>query len=259
MINTLNFWLLASGLLVVMLALLEIGRKIGIHRHEVDPEGAGSGLGAIDGAVFGLMGLLIAFTFSGAAARFDGRRQLIGQEANDIGTAYLRIDLLPQSAQPVVREDFRNYTNTRIAIFRQLRLDIGAAKEEMDRSIALQGKIWNEAVAGCREVNSPAVTTLVLSSINDMIDITTTRQVAAETHPPAVVFYGLGLLVLATSLLAGYGMAESKSRSWMHMLVYALIMAATLYVILDLEYPRFGLIRLDAADHVLVDVRNSMK
>ena len=259
MINTLNFWLLASSLLVVMLALLEIGRKIGIHRRKVDPEGAGAGLGAIDGAVFGLMGLLIAFTFSGAAARFDGRRQLIGQEANDIGTAYLRIDLLPPSAQPALREDFRNYVDARLATFRELRLDIDAAKEEMDRSIALQEKIWNEAVAGCREVNSPAVTTLVLSSLNDMIDITTTREVAAETHPPLVVFYGLGLLVLATSLLAGYGMAESKSRSWMHMLVYALIMAATLYVILDLEYPRFGLIRLDAADHVLVDVRNSMK
>jgi hypothetical protein len=92
-----------------------------------------------------------------------------------------------------------------------------------------------------------------------MIDITTTRLVATEMHPPSVVFYGLGLLVMATSLLAGYGMAESKKRSWMHMVVYAVIMAATLYVILDLEYPRFGLIRIDAADRLLVEVRNTMK
>ena len=60
MINALNFWLIAISLLLVMLALLEIGRRIGIHRHCVDPEGASAGLGAIDGAVFGLMGLLIA-------------------------------------------------------------------------------------------------------------------------------------------------------------------------------------------------------
>jgi hypothetical protein len=103
------------------------------------------------------------------------------------------------------------------------------------------------------------VTTLVLSSLNDMIDITTTRSVATQMHPPSVVFYGLGLLVIATSLLAGYGMAGSKHRSWMHMTVYALIMASTLYVILDMEYPRFGLIRVDAADQLLLDVRSNMK
>ena len=113
MINVLNFWLLAGGLLLGILAFLEVGRRIGLHRKQVDPEGAGAGLGAIDGAVFGLMGLLIAFTFSGAATRFDARRQLVGQEANDIGTAYLRIDLLPQAAQPALREDFRNYTEAR--------------------------------------------------------------------------------------------------------------------------------------------------
>jgi uncharacterized membrane protein YagU involved in acid resistance len=83
--------------------------------------------------------------------------------------------------------------------------------------------------------------------------------VAGETHPPQVIFYGLGLLVIATSLLAGYGMAGAKKRSWMHMMAYAVITAATLYVILDMEYPRIGLIRVDAADHVLVDVRKSMK
>jgi hypothetical protein len=205
------------------------------------------------------MGLLIAFTFSGAASRFDSRRQMIGDEANAIGTAYLRIDLLPQSAQPTLRQDFRDYLDARLDTYRKLRESFGEARKENDRAMALQTKIWSESVAACREVNSPAVTTLVLSSENEMIDITTTRLVAAETHPPIVVFYGLGLLVLATSLLAGYGMAGSKTRSWMHMGVYALIMAATLYVILDMEYPRFGLIRIDAADHVLVDTRNSMK
>jgi hypothetical protein len=103
------------------------------------------------------------------------------------------------------------------------------------------------------------VTTLVLSSMNEMIDIATTRLVSQQTHPPEVVFYGLGLLVMATSLLAGYGMAGSKKRSLMHTVVYAVIMASTLYVILDLEYPRFGLIRIDSADQVLVEVRSSMK
>lgn len=259
MMNLLNFWVLPGGLLVVMLVSLELGRRIGIRRRKADPEGAGVGLGAIEGAVFGLMGLLIAFTFSGAAARFDARRALVGEEANAIGTAYLRIDLLPQSSQPALREDFRNYVDARLATFRKIRDDVGAAKAEFDRANQLQGKIWNEAVAACKEVSSPAVTTLVLSSLNEMIDITTTRTVATQTHPPAVIFCGLGLLMIATSLLAGYGMAGAKKRSWMHMLAYAFITASTLYVILDMEYPRIGLIRVDSADQVLMDVRNGMK
>src|SRR4051812_45493567 len=76
------------------LALLMMGRRIGIRRRAADPEGA-AGSGAIEGAVYGIMGLLLAFTFSGAAARFDMRRQLIVKETNAIGTAYLRLDLLP--------------------------------------------------------------------------------------------------------------------------------------------------------------------
>ena len=78
-----------------MLVLLEIGRRIGLRRMAQDSEGARAGVGAVEGAVFGLLGLLIAFTFSGAASRFDTRRQLIVEETNDIGTAYLRLDLLP--------------------------------------------------------------------------------------------------------------------------------------------------------------------
>lgn len=259
MINIVYFWLAAGGLLLLIVVLLETGRRIGAHRRQVDPEGASAGLGTIEGAMFGLMGLLIAFTFSGAASRFDARRQLVGEEANAIGTAYLRIDLLPAAAQPALREDFRNYLDLRIALFRKIRHNIEAAKEDFASSSELQNKIWSEAVAGCQQANSPAVTTLVLSSMNDMIDITTTRLVAQQTHPPEVIFYGLGLLVLATALLAGYGMSAGKKRSWMHTILFAAIMAAAIYVILDIEYPRVGLVRLDSADQVLIDLRSSMK
>jgi hypothetical protein len=253
------FFIVVVSLFVVMLALMEMGRRIGVRRRKDDHAAENSGISTIDGAVFGLMGLLVAFTFSGAASRFDTRRQLIGQEANDIGTAYLRIDLLPASEQPALRKDFRNYVDARLAYFRNLAEGEATAKASLDQSLALQGKIWSEAIASCTKVNSPATTSLVLSSLNDMIDITTTRAVAAETHPPAAVFWGLGVLVLASALLAGYGMAEAKTPSRMHMIIYSAILAIAVYVILDMEYPRVGLIRIDAADHVLTDLRVSMK
>jgi len=247
----------ALGLFAGILLVLEAGRRIGMRRM-AKQEGALPGLGAVEGAVFGLMGLLIAFTFSGAASRFDTRRSLVVEEANDIGTAYLRLDLLPAAAQPTLRELFRKYLDARLAVYRALP-DVEAAKAELARATGLQQEIWTQAVAACQGDRSPATTTLVLTALNQMIDITTTRTVALVTHPPAIIFGMLIALALAGALLAGYGMAAAKTRSGIHVLGFATIMAVTLYVILDLEFPRVGLIRIDAFDQVLVDVRNSMK
>jgi len=247
--------LFAGGLFLGMLVLLELGRRLGVRRIAQDPERAAAGAGVVEGAVFALFGLLIAFTFSGAAARFDARRQLVVEETNAIGTAYLRLDLLPADAQPGLRDRFRSYLDSRLETYRKLP-DIEAAQEELARSGRLQGEIWTQAVAACRAKDDPATTTLVLSALNAMIDITTT---AAKMHPPTIVFVMLFGLGLGCALLAGYSMAGSKSRSWTHMIGFAAIAALTVYVILDIEYPRLGLIRVDAVDQVLVELRESMK
>jgi CDP-diglyceride synthetase len=240
-----------------MLVLLEIGRRLGERALARDPAAAKSGSGAVEGAVFGLMALLIAFTFSGAATRFDTRRALVVEEANNIGTAWLRLDLLPVTAQPPLREKFRQYVDARLATYGKLP-DITAAKVEMAHATTLQNEIWKDAVAACRDSGSSPATMLLLPALNQMIDITTTRTVAARTHPPVVIYVMLVLLVLAGSLLAGYGMANGKARNWFHAFAFALIMSIAMYVILDFEFPRIGLIRLNAYDQVLMDMRQSM-
>jgi hypothetical protein len=250
--------LFAAGLFLGMLVLQETGRRFGARRIAEDPGGARLGAGAVEGAVFGLFGLLIAFTFSGAASRFDSRRQLVVQEANTIGTAYLRLDLLPAGAQPALRELFRAYLDSRIETYRKLP-DVAAAEKELAHSIKLQGEIWTRAAAACREQGNPAVTTLMIGSLNEMIDIVTTRTMAARIHPPAVVFGMLFGLGLGSALLAGYGMAGGKTRNWALIIGFAAIVAISVYVILDMEYPRLGLIRIDAVDRVLVELKGSIK
>lgn len=246
------------ALFVGMLICLDIGRRIGARRLARDAEGARAGVAAVEGALFGLLGLLLAFTFSGAAARFDSRRQLIVEETNNIGTAYLRLDLLPAAAQPPLREKFRAYVDLRLQAYKKLP-DIAAAKAELAKASRLQGEIWRQAVAASRaEGASTAAPVLLLAALNAMIDVTTTRTMAAEIHPPPIIFVMLFAAALATSLLAGYGMAGAKSRSWLHMLGLASVIAAAVYVIIDIEYPRLGLIRVDAFDHALVELRESM-
>lgn len=251
--------LFALALFAGMLILLNVGRRIGARHLASDPKGARIGTGTIEAAVFALLGLLIAFTFSGAVSRFDDRRHLIVQEANAIGTAYLRLDLLPAGAQPAMREEFRRYVQYRLEVFRKLS-DVRAAQEELAVANQMQGKIWSQAIAASHaEGAASSAQVLLLPALNQMIDITTTRTMALQLHPPLVIFVMLFLVALASALLAGYSMAGGTDRKWLHVMGFALVIALTVYVILDIEFPRFGLIRVDAFDQALVDLLESMK
>ena len=256
-LSTITF-LVAGGLFLGMLLLQELGRRAGARRLVLDPEGARHGLGVVEGAVFSLLGLLLAFTFSGAASRFDGRRLLIIDEANDIGTAYLRIDLLPESAHPVMRELFRKYLDSRLKMYRLLP-DMEAARVEFAHTLELQGQIWSAAVKAAQETGTPPAQILLLPALNSMFDIATARREAMKVHPPPIIFVMVCALSLAASLFAGYGMAGGKSRSWMHGVGFAMVLSVTVYVIVDLEYPRLGLIRVEEADIVLYELRESME
>jgi hypothetical protein len=248
----------AAVMFLSMLICLELGRRIGIRMLASDPE-ALSGHSTIDGAVFALYGLLLAFTFSGAPGRFDTRRQMIAEEANDIGTAYLRLDLLAPDSQTAMRERFREYLDSRLETYRRLP-DIQAARAELARSAELQTGIWSGAVAATRlPASHPDASKLLLPAINAMIDITTTRTTSAMIHPPLIIFALLFLSALVCSALAGCGMAASKRRSWLHILAFAAVAVVTVYIILEIEYPRMGLIRIHETDQILVQLRESMK
>ena len=248
--------LVALALFLGLVLVLNAGRRLGERRRKRSP-GPLEGLGAVEGAVFGLLGLLIAFTFSEAAARFNVRRDQIVQETNTIGTAWLRLDLLPAAAQPAIRDNFRRYVDARLSVFRAFSSG-SFGQAESDQAAALQGEIWRAAVAACRD--SPGqVSMLLLPALNDMIDYAATRTYTARRHPPAIIYMTLCFLALASALIAGYGMGATGTRSWFHVLAFAIILALAVDVILDLEFPRVGFIRIDSYDRVMVDLRQSMK
>lgn len=244
--------LLAAALFAAMVALQEIARRRAARR----PKDEASGSGIVDGAVFALLGLLIAFTFSGAASRFDGRRALIIDEVNAIGTAYLRIDLLPAPAQPEMRELFRRYLDARLAAYRALP-DVAAAKAELARATGVQQSIWAKAIESTAGVQ--AATMLLLPALNEMFDIASTRALQAQMHPPTIIFVLLVVLALVSAFIAGDAMGSAGKRSRLHMLAFAFTLAGAVYVIIDVEYPRLGLIRVDAFDQALVELREAMK
>ncbi len=248
----------AVSLFLSMVLLLEVGRRMAVRKRVKGSEKELAGVGALEGAVFGLFGLLLAFTFSGSIERFDKHRELIAEETNSIGTAYLRLDLLPSDAQPPLRELFSKYLDARLEVHRKMS-EVEGEKQAQARSSQLQNEIWTHAVAATRLAGAhPEAGKLLLPALNTMIDITTTREMATSMHPPTIIFVLLFGLGLGCSLLAGYGMAASP-RSWLHILGFTAITVITVFVILDIEYPRRGLIRADVYDQVLIELRESMK
>jgi hypothetical protein len=122
------------------------------------------------------------------------------------------------------------------------------------------GRGLAEAVAAARRpVSHPSSSLLLLPALNNMIDIFTNRAMALQLHPPRVLYallFGLGLIC---SLLAGFRMSNGQQRSWLHILGFTVLTVISVYVLLDVEYPRAGLIRLESADQLLVDLREHTK
>jgi hypothetical protein len=245
------------ALFVGMAVCLEAGYRLGRRGTEQQPS-AHEGIGAIEAAIFALLGLLLGFSFSGGMSRLEARRQMIVQEANAIGTAYLRIDELPSGNQPEMRQLFRDYTDARLRAYAGLP-DMERFRRGLVHCAELQKVIWARAVEGSRADPTHNAARLFLPALNEMIDITTARTIGIETHLPPLIFYLLIVVATLSALLAGYSMAKRRSRSLLHMLIYAAAISVTVYAVVDLDYPRSGLIRVDAADKALVDLRNSIR
>lgn len=250
--------LVSLALFFTLLAALEIGYRIGDASTKNNPQLAHEGIGVIEAAVFALLGLLLAFSFSAGLSRLEVRRHQIVEEANAIGTAYLRLDLLPGEVQPGMRQRFRDYLDARLNLYQHLE-DHQASAQFIARAAQLQREIWSGAVSARGTDPGQNIGRLLLPAINQMIDISTARMIAMRTHLPPLILVLLLSVAALSGLMAGYAVAKRRSRSWLHMVLYAAVVAVTIYAVLDLDYPRSGFIHLDAADQALRDVRQSIR
>jgi hypothetical protein len=248
-----NLVVVPVALFIGLVICLEIGYSLGAKRLKNVPN-SHEGFGAIEGAVFGLFGLLLSLTFFGAASRLDARRQLIVQEANAIASAYMRVDLLPNAEQPEVRRLFREYLDERVRI--SAMSNEAGALQEKHNAAKLQQAIWSRAISAMREGVPGAI--LLVAAVNQMIELASARAIAVQTHLPALVLEFLIAAALLSGLVAGFGMARGR-RNWLAILTYASVVALTMYVMIDMEYPRAGLIRIGAADLAMTTLRDSIQ
>ncbi len=205
-----------------------------------------------------MLGLLLAFTFHGAASRFDERRHLVVDESNAIGTAYLRLDLLPSSVRNEAQDLFRQYVDERLATYSNW-LDDQTRDQRSQAAQQIQNRIWALTIASIEKGASSQVGILLLPALNQMFDIANTRMMYVRIHPPMIIYLLLTAIALLCATIAGHSMARYPVRNWLHILGFSFMLALIFYVIIDIEYPRAGFIRLNDIDQTLLDLRQSMK
>jgi hypothetical protein len=166
--------------------------------------------------------------------------------------------LFPESIRAKLKNSFRGYLDAELEAIKALP-DIRLAKRAYSRSSALKLDIQNQVIAACQNPGTQTLSAYVLlPAVNEWIANSTNRVVAANTHPPFAIYAVLVGLALVSSFIAGYAMAEAKVRGWLHIVVFAAVITVTIYVIIDLELPRIGFIRLTATDRLLVELRRKM-
>ncbi|HOB76497.1 MAG TPA: hypothetical protein PKG54_18465 [Phycisphaerae bacterium] len=244
----------AVAILLLLLACLEAGFRGGRRAATTAGDAAGgSQIGAVQGAALGLLGLLLAFSFGGAASRYMERQRLIIQEANAIGTACLRAELLDEPWQSELRTALADYLTHRIRVSTHLRY--GLSPETAAEIRLFHERIWKAAQEGVRA--KPATMVVVLPPVNEVIDLHATRVATEHVHLPTVV---LGLLVLCSALaigVIGFGCGLTRRRCPTMTISLTVLVTAALYTTIDFDHPGIGLIR--TSDSPLIELETGLR
>jgi hypothetical protein len=245
-------WAMLIATIGILILAIESGYRLGKYMlHRPDHEQPTS-LGTIIGAVLALLAFMLAFTFGMAANRFETRRQLALDEANAIGTTWLRAGLLPQPFGSEARKLLQEYTDVRIEGARS-----GQLKEAIGRSEKLQKQLWSLAEAAGNGNSGSIVVGLFIQSLNEVIDLHAKRLNAVlQGRIPAIVWAVLFFITFLSMLGMGYQFGLSGKRSLAEILVLVLVFSAVVWLIVDLDRPGEGLLRV--SQQAMVDARNSM-
>jgi hypothetical protein len=205
--------------------------------------------------ILGLLALVLGFTFSMAVARFDSRRTLVVQEANAIGTAYLRSDLLPDNSPQILKPLIKNYLDVRIQ-FHGIKGDRNRASEVALRTEELQGKIWELVMQTSRSHNNPLMA-ITVAAMNDMFDASSERTYASTNRIPELVYFLLFLVAGIGVASLGFMEGLRKDRSLFNVVVLSILFALVIGAILDIDRPQRGFIQNNQLP--LLELRDSLE
>jgi hypothetical protein len=251
LLDAIPLWVLFIVILLVALLSVECGYRLGRYRRSQHKEEREAPVGIMVGAILGLLAFVLAFTFGLAAGRFDTRRQVVLDEANAIGTTYLRAGMLPERSEQI-RALLRDYVDVRLSAVRS-----GNIAEGIRSSENIQERAWKEAETVAEENPNSIVVGLFIQSLNEVIDLHAKRvQASVRSRIPGAIW--LGLFAVAVLSLAAMGYLEGLSGTRRSLAVFAVAVAFSVVIelIADLDRPLEGVLRV--SQQALIDVQRSM-
>jgi hypothetical protein len=212
--------------------------------------------GKVHGAAISILSLLMGFTFSVAMAKFETQRRVITQEAAYINTAILRCDIYPDSLRNLLRADFKEYIEARIAYYDT---DREVSEQQRKRAELISKRIWKKVAMQMQSSGNILRSSQMIPAVNNMIDVVITRDGEKISKVPLLVLWVLLIFILLDAFVLGIQAVEKKSTAKIAIIAYALVMSLTLNLILELHQTRTGLINLDAVQQQIVNLRELVK
>lgn len=209
--------------------------------------------GTILGSLLGLLALLLSFTFSMASARYDNRRQILIEEANDIGTAILRADLYPDSIRKPLRADFQKYVEARIDYY-DAEINNEKIKKSLQHADEIQQRLWKRVSEAAQDPKNLVRSNQMVPALNSMIDIVTTREATNNETVPESIIWFLFILLLSSSFMIGF--SNEKKINYVLISGFSIMISLTIFIILDLDRPRRGIITTKNSQQKLVNLRS---
>lgn len=250
---------LAGILIILMLVSMYGGFFIAQRIKKKHPSINDDSSGTIFGALLGLLGLLLAFTFGMAGARYDERRKVITQEANDIGTAILRCDLYPQDIRTELRIAFKSYVEARIT-YLEAGTDLAKVQTSLIDKDRYAAKIWQIATRFAHDNPSIFIpSNQMIPALNAMIDITTKRLALDTARVPDLIVSLLFILSVLCSFYGGYMIGHKGKIDWVIAVGFSVVISVVVYATLDLERTRRGITNLNANNRFIIQLRDMVK
>lgn len=251
LLDSVPMWAIPLAIGVLLWLAMEGGFRFGLWRKQRFPDEREQLAGGIVASILGLVALVLGFTFSLAAQRFDARRLGVLDEANAIGTTWLRTRFLPEPQQSASAKMLREYVDVRLSA-----AQAGHTAKALARSNELHMLLWNQAVAA-RQSSDSISTGLYIQSLNQVIDLHATRLLAARSRIPLVLWIALYFLAALAMAAVGYQAGLASARRTPAAAALVITFTCVLFLIADLDRGQEGLLRV--SQKPMLDLQESMK
>ena len=248
---------IAVALFITIIIFNEIGFRSGRFIQSHTDSDVKVLTGSIQASILGLLALLLGFTFSMSMQRYDNRSMALIDEANAIGTAVLRVQLLPEKYRKDASKLFQEYVNLRVSIGK---LDLTKLEERNDyntRISDLQSALWSLAISATNDDPRPVTTGAFVKSLNDVIDSQGKRNALLQMHVPEVALVLLFIVFISSGGIMGYSAGLSGKRVIAPIILVSLLITLIVFIIIDLDRPKRGLIQVNQA--VMTELLDSVK